>query len=190
MLRVLKERSGQCKKRIRTGSQIKLLLAKDFLACFLILSLDVSSCLFFFFFSFDWIILHSFQGGKPAAGTNFPDYLIFPLCPKQLPFPMFPHEKQPCQLLLGLLLCTPGCLLRLPLVQAGCMLTWGSGDLWSTPSSLSFNFPFLRSGKTLLDPTDFYFFKKEQVQSWSSRALCLGAVIFRGPCLILNYFSS
>lgn len=49
MLRVLKERSGQCKKRIRTGSQIKLLLAKDFLACFLILSLDVSSCLFFFF---------------------------------------------------------------------------------------------------------------------------------------------
>lgn len=51
MLRVLKERSGQCKKRIRTGSQIKLLLAKDFLACFLILSLDVSSCLFFFFSS-------------------------------------------------------------------------------------------------------------------------------------------
>lgn len=58
---------------------------------FLILSLDVSSS----FFSPFSLIIHSFQEGKHAAGTNFPGRVN---CPKWLPFPMFPQKKQPCQL--------------------------------------------------------------------------------------------
>lgn len=208
MLRVLKEKSSQCKKKcIRTGSKIKLFLANDFLACLLILSLDISSCLCLFFFSFFfyWIILRGFQGGKPAAGTNFPDYVIFPLwtrvaisyVPSQeaalpaLPWPTAVHPRLSGEDAPG-----PS---GLQAEQAEPQQRWGSGDLWSTPSSLCSHSVFcpaffLEVEKLFWIPltsvSGFFLFKKEQVQSWTSRALCLGAVILRGTCLALNDFSS
>lgn len=79
------------------------------------------------FIFFGWIFLHSFQGGKPAAGTNFPVYLIFPPCPKQLLFPMLLHEKQPCQLFPGALPCTLGCLMGMLPGQVGRRLSPSRG---------------------------------------------------------------
>lgn len=79
----------------------------------------VSGCFFFFFFFPFSLIIHSFQEGKHAAGTNFPGRVNVPSCPKWLPFPMFPQKKQPCQLSPGLLFCTLGCLERVPVGQMG-----------------------------------------------------------------------
>lgn len=147
------------------------------------------------FIFFGWVFLYSFQGGKPAAGTNFPVHLIFPTCPKQLLFPMLLHEKQPCQLFPDVLPCTLGCLMGMPLGQVGHRLSPSRGggqetsDLPPLPYAeiLSHFLPCFFSQKLenlfwipLASASWlFLFFKKEQVQSWASRARCLGAVILK-----------
>lgn len=160
---------------------------------------------FFSFFFFDWIILHNFQGGKPAAGTNFPDYLIFPPSPKQLPFPMFPHKKQPCQL-------SPG--------PPPCQAVW-RGRPWAkqaagwagwAPTEVGVRRPlicplfteqkchsifclafFLEVEKLFWIPltsASGSFSSRKSKSSSELWALCLGAVILRGTCLPLKDYSS
>lgn len=84
--------------------------------------------------------------------------------------------------------------------QSSVQAEWWSRDLRSPSTHCAGKFfDFLScfsfaSWKTPLDPPAFYFwlllFTKEKGQTWTSRSLCLGAVIFGGACLAWNDFGS
>lgn len=147
---------------------------------------------------FGWIILHSFQGHKPIAGTYFPDYLIFPPYHKQhllsfftrnsLVIPSHTHCHAPWAGWWGCS-CREQC--------SDWVMVKRSPISLHSLCGKAFWFSVLLFFCKLKDSSGspaFYFwlllFTKEQGQTWTSRPLCLGVVIFGGACLAWNDFGS